>query len=170
MTKRTLFRWNVRRDPRSPSGVTCSIDSSNVITGSGCLWTIEFLKLDGRDWWMDHVISTDDTWEYDGVIDTWLVDSDFSWVADKVAWSDSGNYWVPLFPDTINVSDFKVFVYPNKDLDLSWKEVDDSINISPYVRIQLSILPSWNSRRKINGTPEEIHFSTTIALSGVFSK
>jgi hypothetical protein len=53
---------------------------------------------------------------------------------------------------------------------LSWKEVDDSINISPYVRIQLSILPSWKSRRKIKGTPEEIHFSTTIALSDIFSK
>jgi hypothetical protein len=68
------------------------------------------------------------------------------------------------------VSDFKVFVYPNKDLDLSWKEMNDSINIAPYVRIQLSILPSWKSRRQMKGTPEEINFSTTIALSDIFSK
>ena len=169
-TKRTLFRWKVEKDPSAPATFNCSIDGNNIITGSWCIGTIEFLKLEWRDWWMDHVISTDDIWEYDGVIDTWLVQNDFSWGTNKVAGSDNENYWVPLFPDTINISDFKVFVYPNKDLNLSWKEVDDSINISPYVRIQLSILPSWKSRRKIKGTPEEIHFTTTIALSDIFSK
>jgi hypothetical protein len=59
------------------------------------------------------------------------------------------NYWIPLFPDTINVTDFKVFPYPNKDLDLSWKDYSPEVNIAPYVRIQLSILPSWKSRKKI---------------------
>ena len=169
-TNRTLFRWNVKKDPSSPSSLSCTIDGNNAITWSGCLGTIEYLKLEWRDWWMDHVISTDDIWEYDGVVDTWLVHSDFSWGANIVAWSDNWNYWVQLFPDTINVSDFKVFVYPNKDLDLSWKEMNDSINIAPYVRIQLSILPSWKSRRQMKGTTEEINFSTTIALSDIFSK
>jgi hypothetical protein len=169
-TKRTLFRWNVMRDPNAPPSASCSIGTDNVLSGSWCLGTIEFLKLDGKDWWMDHVIWTDDEWEYDGVVETWLVDSDFSWENERVAGSNASDYYVSLFPSSISVTDFKVFVYPHKDLELSWKESGSDLNVTPYVRLQLSVVPSWELRRRLKWDPEEVTFSTTISLTDIFSK
>ena len=63
-TKRTLFRWTVKKDSQAPSTAWCSISGTNMITGSGCLGTIEFLKLEGRDYGMDH--------------DVWILDADGS--------------------------------------------------------------------------------------------
>jgi hypothetical protein len=34
----------------------------------------------------------------------------------------------------------------------------------------LSILPSWKSRKKIKWNPQEVKFSTTIALTDIFSR
>jgi hypothetical protein len=45
-TKRTLFRWNVQKDPDAIATAHCNINGNNVIVGSGCLGTIEFLKLE----------------------------------------------------------------------------------------------------------------------------
>lgn len=171
-TKRTIFRWNVKRDIDAPPTSICSINGSNVITWNWCIWTIEYLKLEARDWWMDHVISTIDPGEFDWVMDTWIISKDFLGLTTDIV-ADSENmdsYRTPLFPDTINITDFKVFPYPNKDLDLSWKDYSPAINIAPYIRIQLSILPSWKSRKKIKWNPQEIKFSTTIALTDVFSR
>jgi hypothetical protein len=36
-------------------------------------------------------------------------------VEKKIAGSDSIDYWVPLFPDTINISDFSIYAFPHKD-------------------------------------------------------
>ena len=165
---RTLFRWNVKLDPKAPDSATCTLDSNNIITWSWCLWTIEFLKLEWKDYWLDHESWTGLEWEYDWVIDTWLIDKDFSWWAEIVAWTGSTNYRVPLFPDSINVSDFKVFVYPNKDFDLSWKSKD--VNLSPYVRLSLTFWPSWDTKRKIKWKSNDVNFSTTISLTDIFSK
>lgn len=170
-TKRTIFRWNVKNDPDNPVA-TCDYSNPKSPTWSWCLWTIEYLKLEWRDWWMDHIFSTSDTGQFDWVIDTWIISRDFLWLANNVVAGsvNMDNYWIPLFPDTINVTDFKVFPYPNKDLDLSWKDYSPEVNIAPYVRIQLSILPSWKSRKKIKWNPQEVKFSTTIALTDIFSR
>lgn len=171
-TKRTIFRWNVKRDADAPPTSTCSIDSSNVITWTWCIWTVEYLKLEWRDWWINHDFLIPSQWQFDWVIDTWIISKNFLWLTDDiVAGSNSvDNYWVPLFPDTINVSDFKIFPYPNKDLDLSWKDYSEEINTSAYARIQLSILPSWKLKKKITWNPKELKFSTTITLTNVFSR
>jgi hypothetical protein len=52
----------------------------------------------------------------------------------------------PLFPTSINVTDFKVFVYPNIDYNNAWKE---NSNISPYVILNYKIKPSWEVRSRI---------------------
>jgi len=46
----------------------------------------------------------------------------------------------------MNIKNFKIEAYPNKDVNLAWKE---SINISPYLRIKFSIAPSWKKRIKM---------------------
>ena len=120
---------------------------------------------------MDHDVSTIDIdgSQYDGVIDTWVVNRDFSGVDNIVVGSDGKDYFLSLFPDSINVLGFKMFVYPQKDRNLAWKETGD-INVASYVRIQMSLLPSWKTLKKIPVIPSPITFSTTIALSDVWSK
>jgi hypothetical protein len=56
-------------------------------------------------------------------------------------------YRQPLFPTSINVTDFKVFVYPNIDYNNAWKDT----NISPYVILNYKLKPSRESRKKIKG-------------------
>ncbi len=172
---RNLFRWYVYPDPDMPTTATCNIDSSNVITWSGCIWTVEYLKLDWVDWWMDHnqsVIDLDNT-QYDWVVDTWLIAKEFSWENNTstgvVAWSSDFNYWKPLFPDTINVTDFKVYAYPNNDYNYNWilDAIDDKV--SNYVTISYWIKPSWKVRKNLKGDFEEIKFNTTINLTDIYS-
>jgi hypothetical protein len=119
---------------------------------------------------MNHDKNIQDMWTYDGVIDTWLIHKDFRGVNEQISGTDNKNYWVQLFPDTMNVTSFKIYVYPNKDLNMSWRDNDININVSDYARIQLSILPSRETKRKLQGKQKEINFSTTIALSDMFSK
>lgn len=175
-TTRTLFRWNVKEDPNKPAAETCSINWSNIITWSWCLWTIQMLKLDWKDWWMDHEEWTPDPdkTESDWVIDTWVInwdfDPNFNWTNYIIAWSNTNNYWLDVFPDTINIIDFKVFLYPNIDSSLSWKESNSDVRLSPYVRINISMLPSWKTRRWLKWNPSPMSFSTTISLTDIFSK
>ncbi len=168
--ERLLFRWDVKNDPDYPWSA-CNFWDWSSPTWSGCLWTIEYLKLEGKDWWMDHDEWTSDTnnTQYDGVIDTWIIDTDFTWGANIIAASNTTNYWVSLFPDTINVSTFAVFAYPNKDRNLAWRDASQSTNITPYVRLKIGLLPSWKSRKQIKWNPRELKFSTTISLTDIFS-
>lgn len=168
-TKRTFFRWNVKLDPEAPPSYTCWVDSiTNTITWSGCLWTIEYLSLQWKDYWMDHI-----PWwwpsENDWVIDTWTIDYDFTWVDWIVAWTWANSYRVPLFPETINVTKFEVYPYPNKSLDYAWRDNSIDLNISPYVDIVLKIKPSWLSRKKIWWEWKEIDFSMTVSLTDIYS-
>lgn len=53
--ERTFFRWSVKSDPFAPAGASCDfVTNPQNPTGSGCLGTIEFLKLTGLDEGYDH--------------------------------------------------------------------------------------------------------------------
>lgn len=164
---RTFFRWNVIKDPKAPSWVNCDFTNPETPTWSWCLWTIEFLKLNLKDWWIDHSKSW--SWLYDWTPDTWIIDPNFAWTWWLVAWSNTWSYWVSLFPDSINISDLKFYLYPNKDLRLSWKEWW-AVNFSPYLRISYKLTPSWGKRWWIKWKIPELYFSTTISLSDLFSQ
>jgi hypothetical protein len=58
-------------------------------------------------------------------------------------------YWQSLFPENINVTEFKVFPHPNIDLERAWKESDDNQNVAEYVRIQLGMKPAWKDRKML---------------------
>lgn len=169
--KRSYFRFSVKKDPYAPSASSCSIDNANVMTGSWCIGTIEVLFLEWRDWWMDHNPILNDATGNDGVIDTWIVSPALTAWSQVIAGSQSmEDFRVPLFPESIHVEDFKIFLYPNKDLDKAWKENTADSNISPYVRIWYTLSPSWKSRRNIAGKIRKIPFSTTINLTDIYSK
>lgn len=173
--ERTLFRYNVKVDPYAPIWSTCTSATGENYTGTWCLWTIEYLKLEWRDWWSDlhnSALSFNGT-QYDWVIDTWLIDEKFSGWTWTVAHSYPGEidkYWQPLFPENINVTEFKVFPHPNIDLERAWKESDDNQNVAEYVRIQLGMKPAWKDRKMMKWDPKEYKFSTTINLTDIFTK
>lgn len=169
--RRTYFRWKWVDDPDAPDWWTScgATGSANKFTWT-CRGTIEYLKLSGKDWGMDHNEATSDPTQYDGVIDTWLIDKDFAWAEKKIAGSDNNNYWVPLFPDTINISEFAIYAFPNKDRKLAWKDDSPAVNVAPYLRIQYSVLPAWKTRKMIKWQVKQLDFSTTISLTDIFSK
>lgn len=165
---RTYFRWSVKQDPNAWSGAICDTATA---TGSGCLGTVEYIRLLWKDWWEDHDFSVDDSTQNDWLIDTWVIDPEINWVSvasPTVAWNSSVN-WVPLFSDAISVSEFKIYSFPNKDLSLAWKSADKSINVSPYTIIKIKLKPSWITKRKIWWDWEELDFSMTINLSDIYS-
>ena len=166
--ERTLFRWSVKSDINS-WGLACSIDAiNNTITWSWCIWNVEYLKLEWVDWGLDHGDSPGELTEYDWVIDTWLLHKDFQ-LWGEVAWKSNVN-WVSLFPESINVTEFNVRSYPNKDILLAWNNIDESLNISPYIIINIKLKPSWESRTKLKWAWKELEFSMTINLTDIYSQ
>lgn len=174
--ERIFFRYNVSLDqshPQYPNPSICTTSNSwATYTWSGCLWTIEYLKLEWRDWWMDHVNSSTDDTEYDWVIDTWIISHDFTGWVDIVAGTDpdKDKYWQKLFPEDINVTEFKVFPHPNIDISRAWKVDDPSRNVAEYVRIQLWMMPAWKNRKQYRGKAKEYKVITTINLTDIFSR
>jgi len=162
--KRTFFRWNVKQDPNAP-WITCNGADP---TGSGCLWNIEMLRLTGEDMWFNHDGAS--LWAYDGIVDTWRVERAFAGWVDVVAGSDTSNYWQEFFSDGISVKDFKVFAYPNIDTKNAWKVTAESQNVNPYVRINMTLVPSWRKRAQMKWELPEIKISTTINLVEYFSQ
>ncbi len=164
--ERIFFRWNVKRDKNAPTTATC--DTLNTVTWTWCLWTVEYIKLSWKDWWMNHDLNNADSTQSDGVIDTWMINKDFTWWKDIIAWSWTLN-WVSLFPDNINISEFKIYAYPNNDINYNWKNYDITSSISPYIIIKMKMKPSWLSRRKIKWQWKELDFSMTINLTDIYS-
>ena len=168
--KRTFFRWHVKTDPYAPIAATCSgfTNEPSLISGSGCLWTIEVLYLEWVDWWNDHIKNTSDNTEYDGVVDTWIYEREIYGVGEIVAsaWTDE-DYWVSLFPEDVNVKNIEFFLYPHKDINYTWKEEDSSINIAPYLRINMILSPWWRKRVAIKWDPWDFNFSTTLSLNDI---
>jgi len=141
---------------------------------------------------------TDQEWLSDGIIDTWVIHEDFASTeviagVDDVKEHSNGDfgtgkakmdqYWQPLFSDDISVTDFKVEIYPHTDPKLGWKHFPDwpnwvpnaaeknkAINIAPYIKISLSLQPSW--KKRMSGNTEDTttyQYSTTIHLDENFS-
>ena len=157
-TVRTYFRWNIQQEPWNSN--SCNWN------WTWCLWNIEMLKLLWKDWGYDH--NTSSTWAYDSIIDTWVIHPHFAWWNDDiVAWS--GNYWQPLFPDTLNVTDFQVYLYPNTHRQYAWREDDLEKNINPYLRIKIKLQPAWKKLALLKGEPPEIDLTTTINLVDYFN-
>jgi hypothetical protein len=171
---RTFFRWKVGNDPQAPTGASCdSSDGGQTFSWSGCLATIQFLRLDWKDIGLDHdetLLDTDGS-QYDGNIDTWIIDPAFhNQSNDIVAGSSSQDYWQNLFPDTMHVSDFEVYGFPHKDSSLAWQDSSSQTNIAPYIRITLKIQPSWKQRRLLNGSVPTLDLSTSITLNDLYSQ
>ncbi len=165
--ERMYFRLNISLDPNAPSTATCTW--TQTMTWTWCLWTIEFLKLTWTDAWYDHANNWG-RWDGDWLIDTWLIHNDFHASVDPIiAGSDTVNYWQPLFPESLHVKDVQFFPYPNKDLNYSWRDTDPTVNIAPYVRISMTLTPSWKSRKKIRGALPEIEINTTVQLTDIFN-
>lgn len=163
--KRTIFRWNWSVDPNKPPTSSCG----PTTFWSWCLWTVEFLKLEWKDWGLNHNSWSTSTWSFDWIIDTWIIDKEFTGWAEIVAWSNNGNYRQPLFPDSISVTSFEVYLYPNIDKKLAWKW-SSAIEVNPYVRIKLTLSPSWKKRRSMKWVVPEIKMLTTLNLTDYFSK
>lgn len=172
--ERTFFRYNVGLDPHRPSGSTCdSFDGNKTFTGSWCLWNIEYLVLDGRDWWLDHISWNSDATQNDWVIDTWLIDEKFSWNTTTIAGNSTdpvNDYWQPLFPENIHVTQFSIFPHPNIDEDRAWAVTDEQVNVSEYVRVHIGMMPAWRDRKQLQWTPQEYKYTTTINLTDIFSR
>lgn len=181
-TIRTLFRWNVKQDPDQPWVKNCLPDYSDNTFSGGCLWTIEFLKLKWLDIWMDHDNGGVWLW-HEWVIDTWVID----WNMDPnhprspnpashaqlwytMATTNADAYRQPLFSDDINVSDVKFHVYPSKDLNLAWRDASPEVNVAPYIRIQMTLSPSFKAQRWIKWEIPKIKINTTISLTDIYSR
>jgi len=164
---RTIFRWNIKDDP-DDSNNNCDFNTWNW----GCLSTIEFLKLEWKDWWFDHDTSNwNKKWEYDWIVDTWIIDKNFTWWATIIAGSASDTwFWQPLFWKNVNVSDVKFFVYPNKNKKLAWQDAEEKININPYIRIQMTLSPSYDARKWFRWKIPKIKINTTINLTDIYSR
>jgi len=137
--------------------------------------------------------NTDQENLYDGIIDTWLIDKVFDYNYNPntpeirtIAGAESVRnnsqamdvYWQPLFSDDISVTDFQVEIYPHTDTNLWWKNFEGpdaeiknkSINIAPYLRLSLTLQPSW--KKRVSGNPAETatyKYTTTIHLDEIFS-
>jgi len=170
--ERTYFRWRVETASGGfvPTGAICDYSNPSNPVWEACQWTIEMLKLVWVDYWYDHISWTwDSDWsEDDWLIDTWLIHEDYAWWnTNVVAWSNTQSYWQAIFPNTINIKDFEVYSYPNKDIRYSWRDNDPLILLSPYIQISYSIEPSLETKAKIIWESPRVDISTTIQLSNL---
>jgi len=174
--ERTYFRWNVANVSSSdfaPIGASCNWLNTESPSWNWCQGTIEILKLVWVDYWQNHTLwwagdPDADSSQWDGIIDTWFIHPDYAaWNAYIVAWSDSINYWQPIFPSDINIRDFEIYAYPNKDIDLSWRDPDSTILVAPYIQIKYTIEPSLRVKAKIRWEAPSVDIATTISLSNL---
>jgi hypothetical protein len=54
-----------------------------------------------------------------------------------------------LFSNNVNVKSFKVYPYPNKDINKAWKDNASATNFAPYVRLEVILSPSWAVKKRI---------------------
>lgn len=180
-TERTFFRWKVGYDPFDPNynivtgtNPHCNFTVAQFPTGTGCLWTIQMLKLTWLDEWYDHGIYDGNAaggfWDDDGEIDTWLIHKDFdpTYSTGRLATTTANWYWQNIFPDTIHVSNVAFYLFPHKDIEYSWKDPSAQIQVAPYLQMKMTLQPSAKEKRKIKGITPQIEIATTIHLSDLY--
>ncbi|MCH8518639.1 prepilin-type N-terminal cleavage/methylation domain-containing protein [Candidatus Gracilibacteria bacterium] len=156
--ERTYFRWKYILDPDAPTGASCPISSGGkMLSGTGCLGTIQTLKLQGEDT------------NGDGSINEWIIHSDF--VADTsrtlATSSDIDQYWQNIFSNRIHVSQAEFYLYPNQDLDYAWADSRPDLQVAPYLQLHITLEPSWRERKRLRGVIPSVDIATTIHLSQV---
>ena len=165
--ERTFFRWIVRDDENAPIWEVCNYSNPQVPIWWWCIGTIQFLKLIWVDYGADREVSISvwDPTENDGIVDTWLIHPDFSNDGSSpVAWSEIEDYWQSIFSDSTHVSKAEFYLYPNKNIEYSWRDTERNLKISPYLQIKLTLLPSWKEKSKIKWEFPSVDISTTIQL------
>ncbi|MDD2566174.1 MAG: prepilin-type N-terminal cleavage/methylation domain-containing protein [Candidatus Gracilibacteria bacterium] len=159
--ERMLLRLNIIKDPNALTGSTCTFPAG---TGSGCLGNIQILKLNGKDYGLDHSGSTNDSGQFDGRIDTRICNNDFYCPKlYNIPGSNEGR--IDLLPDYINIKNIKFYVYPKKDYKFAWAESDPNTNINPYVKINITLGYARSKRKILKGINPEINITTTINLT-----
>lgn len=165
---RTLIRWKKIKDPNVVSG-TCA-----NTTPDNCLGTIQILKLQGLDRGSNH--NGTGTGAYDGKIDTWICATGWNCQWPKInEWNlatGQDGEWINLFPNTINVRNFQLDVFPKRDPWLAAAQEDckntDTNCISPfihpYVRINFELGFSHGKRRGLKNENPVISLPVTISL------
>lgn len=163
---RTYFRHSFALDPDAPAWANCS--GTDKIIGTGCLGKIEFLRLKWEDWWYNHR-DNEGFGDNDGIIDTWIIDPDFTSDSSTatIAGSDGIDYWQSLSPENIHVRDVEFYLYPNKDSEFSWRDSSSELQISPYLQIKMTLEPSWKERVRIRGEIPSVEISTTLQLLNI---
>lgn len=177
---RMYFRHIIRQDPGAFTGGTltiCTISATGV-TNEWCMGNIQVLKMRWVDYGYTHTGSAIDGSAFDGKIDTWLLHNQWtngvslatSW--DRLAtWT--GNEWVDLFPNSVNIKSLQFYVYPKKDPWMSWDAQDCTLVspptcvspfIHPYVRIQMTVGFAWGKRRVLKNDDPTISINTTVSL------
>ena len=161
-------------------------------------YKIQMLRLRWFDAWRMHnfnIISTDNKWIYDGVIDTWACDTSMWFEPDNknndncnnpnsegnsVCWAYSEYYlpenvddcWIDLTHWSTDLFARKITISPRWDSDLYWAKEEKQIN--PYMKIMIInriYLPSivWNGRRMANTISEfSVPLETTINMKDFY--
>lgn len=179
---RTLFRWNITKDPNAKEGEECAVEQGgeDITMNDACVGNIQMLKLKGVDYGENHSLvgpqegSQGVKGIFDGKIDTWLCDVNRGWrgCGDTKIATGKDEEWVNLFSSQVNVRKFRLDVYPKKDPWLAAAAKDcgsldsDCISsfIHPYVRISLELGFSHGKRRSIRNENPTISISTTLSL------
>lgn len=153
--ERTFFRWKVSLDSAAPSWYTCGV-TWKALTGSGCIGTVQILKLQWKDT------------SNNGEIDTWYIHPDFVPDGSVITAASSGTeYWQDIFSNTLHVSQLEFFLSPEKKLDYSWGDNNTALQIAPYLQLKMRFEPSWKEKRKIRWVVPSVDIKTTIQLSQV---
>ena len=170
---RVYFRHVIKQDPNTSTG--CVITAG--IPNQWCMGNIQVLKMRGFDLWYTHTGSASDGSAFDGKIDTWVLDPQWTGTWPSLsAWTLATGYkdeWVDLFPNSVNVKSLQFYIYPKKDPWISW-DAQDCTSVSPptcvspfihpYVRLQMTVGFSWGKRRVLKNDDPTISINTTVTL------
>lgn len=167
---RTFIRWKKIQDPNAKGN--CENDENS------CLGTIQILKLQWYDRGQEHTGEIDtsvNVGAFDGKIDTWVCAKGWNCMGPEISeWrlaTGRDEEWVNLFPNSINVRNFGLNVFPLRDPWLAVAEVDCNNDtnclspfIHPYVRMNLELGFSHGKRRGLRNENPIISLPVTISL------
>lgn len=115
-------------------------------TSTDNLYTIEILKLKWFDAWNNHSFDVNSTGVYDWITDTRACDYNewficqwtsiwwiYSWYRLPI---DEYDWWLSITPHSITISDWSLFLTPNRNPQYAWGI--NEVQINPFIRIQFS--------------------------------